>query len=63
MDLRPCVQCPAGSQCPFSDQEVVEACLGGMYSVGGQLACSNCPAGYFCPESTRENFVPCSTGP
>ncbi|KAH8067766.1 calcium ion binding protein [Aureococcus anophagefferens] len=49
-DRSECVDCAAGFQCPFYDQEVQLPCTLGTYSEGGQAYCTSCPAGYACAD-------------
>ena len=51
-DRSECVDCAAGFQCPFYDQEVQLPCTLGTYSEGGQAYCTSCPAGYACADRT-----------
>ena len=54
-----CIECPAGFACPTTTDPPV-ACLGGTYSLIGQINCLECPAGSSCTESTAP--VACPAG-
>ena len=56
-----CTPCPAGHECPTTDQPA-NPCADGQYATGGAISCMNCPAGYACPNKSSNALIACSPG-